>query len=149
MTIYFVSDHAGLVLRRTLLLHVQAAGHSTTDLGPEEADSVDYPDFALKLALALQYDDQSLGIAICGSGIGISIALNRFSWVRAALVSEPLAAALARKHNNANVLALGERLIKPDVAKQCVDSFFNSVFEGKRHQRRVNKLSRMGEKSEN
>ncbi|MDC1121539.1 RpiB/LacA/LacB family sugar-phosphate isomerase, partial [Alphaproteobacteria bacterium] len=85
-------------------------------------------------------------IAICGSGIGISMALNRFSWVRAALVSQPLAAALARQHNDANVLVLGERLIEPDIAKQCVDHFFGTEFEGGRHQRRVAKLSQIGEK---
>ena len=146
MTIYFASDHAGFLLRQTLLAHVQAAGHDVVDLGPAEASSVDYPDFGVKLATALQQDDAGYGIAICGSGIGISIALNRFTWVRAALVSQPLAAALARQHNNANVLALGERLIEPDIAKQCVDHFLVTEFEGRRHQRRVAKLSQIGEK---
>ena len=146
MTIYFASDHAGFLLRQTLLAHVQAAGHDVVDLGPAEASSVDYPDFGVKLATALQQDDAGYGIAICGSGIGISMALNRFAWVRAALVSQPLAAALARQHNNANVLALGERLIEPDLAKQCVDHFLDTEFEGGRHQRRVAKLSQIGEK---
>ena len=146
MTIYFASDHAGFSLRQTLLAHVQAAGHDVVDLGPAEASSVDYPDFGVKLATALQQDDAGYGIAICGSGIGISIALNRFAWVRAALVIQPLAAALARQHNNANVLALGERLIEPDLAKQCVDHFLGTEFEGGRHQRRVAKLSQIGEK---
>jgi len=98
MTIYFASDHAGFSLRQTLLAHVQAAGHDVVDLGPAAESSVDYPDFGVKLATALQQDDAGYGIAICGSGIGISMALNRFSWVRAALVSDPLAAALARQH---------------------------------------------------
>ena len=146
MTIYFASDHAGFSLRQTLLAHVQATGHDVVDLGPAAESSVDYPDFGVKLATALQQDDAGYGIAICGSGIGISMALNRFSWVRAALVSHPLAAALARQHNDANVLALGERLIEPDLAKQCVDHFLGTEFEGGRHQRRVAKLSQIGEK---
>ena len=146
MTIYLASDHAGFSLRETLLAHVQAAGHDIIDLGPAEGSSVDYPDFGVKLAAALQQEDAGYGIAICGSGIGISMALNRFSWVRAAVVSQPLAAALARQHNDANVLVLGERLIEPDIAKQCVDHFFDTEFEGGRHQRRVAKLSQIGEK---
>ena len=146
MTIYFASDHAGFLLRQTLLGHVRAAGHDVVDLGAAEASSVDYPDFGVKLATALQQDNASYGIAICGSGIGISIALNRFAWVRAALVSEPVAAALARQHNNANVLAFGERLIEPDIAKQCVDHFLDTEFEGGRHKRRVAKLSQIGKK---
>jgi len=81
---------------------------------------------------------------VCGSGIGISIALNRFSWVRAALVSQPEAAALARQHNNANVLALGERLTAPEVARHCVDQFLTTDFEGGRHERRVEKLGKIG-----
>lgn len=146
MTIYFTSDHAGFSLRQTLLAHVQAAGHDVVDLGPAEGSLVDYPDFGVKLAIALQQNGAGYGIAICGSGIGISVALNRFSWVRAALVSQPLAAALARQHNDANVLVLGERLIEPDIAKQCVDRFLDIEFEGGRHQRRVAKLFQIGEK---
>ena len=149
MKIYFVSDHAGLSLRQSLFMHVEATGHDTFDLGPAENSSVDYPDFAVKLASALLEDCQAFGVAICGSGIGISIALNRFSWVRAALVSQPTVAALSRQHNNANVLVLGERLIDSDVAKQCVDHFLSSLFEEGRHQRRVDKLSQLGEKSGN
>ena len=83
------------------------------DLGPNGGETVDYPDFGVKLAMALRDDNQARGIAICGSGIGISIAVNRFSWVRAALVSSSEAASLSRQHNDANVLAFGERLIEP------------------------------------
>ena len=146
MTIYFASDHAGFSLRQTLLSHVEESGHDVVDLGPAEGPSVDYPDFGVKLATALQQNESSYGIAICGTGIGISMALNRFSCVRAALISQPFAAALARQHNNANVLVLGERLIEPDIAKQCVDHFLKTEFEGGRHQRRVAKLSQIGEK---
>ena len=144
MMIYFASDHAGALLRETLLSYVQTVGHDTVDLGPLEAESVDYPDFGVRLAMALKEDRAARGIAICGSGIGISIALNRFSWVRAALVSGPEAAELARQHNDANVLAFGERLIVAETARKSVRKFLTTEFEGGRHQRRVNKLHKLG-----
>ena len=144
MTIYFASDHAGNSLRQTLLSFVKAAGHNVVDLGPEEEGSVDYPDFGVKLAMALKQDCAGRGIAICGSGIGISIALNRFSWVRAALVCQPEAAELARQHNDANVLALGERLISAETAEESVQKFLSTEFEAGRHQRRVDKLHNLG-----
>ncbi len=145
MTIYFASDHAGKSLRQTLLSFVKAAKLDAVDLGSEETGSVDYPDFGVKLAMALKQDNAGRGIAICGSGIGISIALNRFSWVRAALVSQPEAAELARQHNDANVLALGERMIAAETAKESVRRFLSTEFEGGRHQRRVDKLSQIEE----
>ena len=144
MTIYFASDHAGKSLRQTLLSFVKAAKLDAVDLGSEETGSVDYPDFGVKLAMALKQDNAGRGIAICGSGIGISIALNRFSWVRAALVSQPEAAELARQHNDANVLALGERLISAETAEESVQKFLSTEFEAGRHQRRVDKLSQIG-----
>ena len=144
MTIYFASDHAGALLRKTLLSYVKMVGHDAVDLGPKEAASVDYPDFGVKLAMALKNDPATRGIAVCGSGIGISIALNRFSWVRAALVSDPEAAELARQHNDANVLAFGERLIAAETAKESVWKFLTTEFEGGRHQRRVEKLHKLG-----
>tara|TARA_B100000989_G_C19431978_1_gene423465 strand:+ start:480 stop:914 length:435 start_codon:yes stop_codon:yes gene_type:complete len=143
MTIYFASDHAGIMLRQTLSSYVTAAGYDVIDLGPEESRSVDYPDFGVKLAMALKQDQAGRGIAICGSGIGISIALNRFTWVRAALVCQPEAAELARQHNDANVLVLGERMIAAETAKESVQRFFSTEFEGGRHQRRVDKLSQI------
>jgi ribose 5-phosphate isomerase B len=140
-TIYLASDHAGCVLRATIRVHLQAAGHDVIDLGPADGDAVDYPDFGAKLAMALKDNADARGIAICGSGIGISIAVNRFSWVRAALVTSAEAASLCRQHNDANVLALGERLIEPATALTCVDMFLATEFEGGRHQRRVDKLT--------
>ncbi len=139
--IYLASDHAGCVLRGLVFAHLEKRGHNLVDLGPDGDVSVDYPDFGVKLAMALYDDDQAFGIAVCGSGVGISIAVNRFSWIRAALVSSPEAARLSREHNDANVLALGERLIAPDLAISCVDKFFATEFEGGRHQRRVDKLA--------
>jgi ribose 5-phosphate isomerase B len=139
--IYLASDHAGCMLKRSVYAHLEGRGHNLTDLGPDGDVSVDYPDFGVKLAMALRDDSEACGIAICGSGIGISIAVNRFPWIRAALVSSPEAARLSRQHNDANVLALGERLIAPDLAIACVDKFLASDFEGGRHRRRVDKLS--------
>ena len=139
--IYLASDHAGCVLKGLVREHLSARGHNLIDLGPDGDVSVDYPDFGVKLAMALREDDQAFGIAVCGSGVGISIAVNRFSWIRAALVNSPETASLSRKHNDANVLALGERLIESDLAIMCVDKFLTTEFEGGRHQRRVDKLS--------
>lgn len=147
MTIYFASDHAGMSLRQILLSYLKVAGHDVMDLGPDDTTSVDYPDFGFKLAMALKQDNAGRGIAICGSGIGISIALNRFPWVRAALVCQPEMAKLARQHNDANVLALGERLIAAETAIDSVQKFLLTEFEGGRHQRRVDKLSKINGES--
>ena len=139
--IFLASDHAGTNLRAAVAAHLSSSGYKVTDLGPDADQSVDYPDYGEKLALALRDDAAARGIAICGSGIGISIAVNRFPWARAALVSDPIAAGLSREHNNANVLALGERLIETPNALACVDAFLVTEFEGGRHQRRVDKLT--------
>ncbi|MEK9926065.1 MAG: ribose 5-phosphate isomerase B [Alphaproteobacteria bacterium] len=120
--------------------HLTDSGYKVLDLGPAEGESVDYPDYGERLATAMKEAPGARGIAICGSGIGISIAVNRFPWIRAALVSDEVAARLCREHNDANVLALGERLIAPEMALACVDVFLSTPFEGGRHQRRVDKL---------
>ena len=140
-TVAIACDHAGFSMKSTLKTELEQSDHQVIDLGTDSEDSVDYPDFGVKLAMALRDDDQAFGIAVCGSGVGISIAVNRFSWIRAALVSSSEAASLSRQHNDANVLALGERLIAPDQAIDCVDKFLATEFEGGRHQRRVDKLS--------
>jgi ribose 5-phosphate isomerase B len=116
-------------------------GHDVDDLGPFDESSVDYPDYGYKLAEAVASGNAERGVALCGSGIGISIAVNRNPAARAALVSEPLSAKLAREHNDANVIAMGARLIGIEMAKACVDAFLSTDFGGDRHQRRVDKLS--------
>ena len=146
-TIFLASDHAGCKLKATVCAHFSAAGYQIVDLGPNQDGSVDYPDYAVKLAMALKDNTAARGIAICGSGIGISIAVNRFSWVRAALVSTAEAANLSRQHNDANVLALGERLIDWPLALTCISVFLDTAFEGGRHQRRVDKLTAIGNDS--
>jgi ribose 5-phosphate isomerase B len=140
-TVYLSSDHAGAELRLAVGDHLAARGFEVKDLGPDIGDSVDYPDYAAKLAQALREDPQARGVAVCGSGIGISIAANRFPWVRAALVHDATAARLSRQHNDANVIALGQRLTGMAVALDCVDSFMQTEFEGGRHTPRVAKLS--------
>ena len=139
--IAIASDHAAVALKAELVAWLGECGHAVTDLGPEGVDSVDYPDYGYKLAEEIAAGRATRGIALCGSGIGISIAANRHPACRCALVSEPLSARLAREHNDANVLAMGGRLIGHDMARECVIAFLGTDFAGGRHQRRVDKLS--------
>ncbi|ANY20630.1 Putative sugar phosphate isomerase YwlF [Tsuneonella dongtanensis] len=141
MRIAIASDHAAVDLKTTLREWLIDEGHEVADLGPDGHDSVDYPDFGYRLAEVVAEGTAERGIALCGSGIGISISVNRHPGVRCALVSEPLSAALAREHNDANVVALGARLTGIDMAKACVTAFLQTDFAGGRHQRRVDKLS--------
>ncbi|AOH82819.1 ribose-5-phosphate isomerase [Sphingomonas panacis] len=140
MHIAFASDHAAVDLKAALIAWARAAGHAVVDLGPETADRVDYPDYGYKLAAHVAAGEADFGVALCGSGIGISIAVNRNPACRCALVSDPYAAALAREHNDANVIAMGARLTGPDMAQACLESFLATTFAGGRHQPRVDKL---------
>ena len=142
MRIALSADHAGYELKDALIAWLREAGHETIDLGTNGPESVDYPDFGARLGRAVASGDAERGIAICGSGIGIAIAANRNPGCRCAQVNEPLSAALARTHNDANAIALGARLIGVDMAKACVTAFLSTEFEGGRHQRRVDMLSR-------
>jgi ribose 5-phosphate isomerase B len=139
--IAIASDHAAFDLKAALIGHLQGQGYDVIDLGPDGVSSVDYPDYGYKIAEAIASGQASRGIALCGSGVGISIAVNRHPAARAALVSEPLSAKLAREHNDANVIAMGARLIGIEMAKACVDVFLATPFGGDRHLRRVEKLS--------
>lgn len=139
--IAIASDHAAFDLKAALVAHLRDGGHEVTDLGPPSSESVDYPLFGYKLAEAIASGSADFGVALCGSGIGISIAVNRSPACRCALVGEPLSAALARQHNDANVIALGARLLGPEMAKACLDAFLATSFLGDRHQRRVDLLS--------
>ena len=141
LRIAIASDHAAIEMKAQLVAWLRDAGHGVIDLGPDGTASVDYPDFGYKLAAAIADGSATRGIALCGSGIGISIAVNRNPACRCALVGEPLSAKLAREHNDANVLALGARLTGLDMAKACVDAFLTTDFGGDRHRRRVDKLS--------
>ena len=141
MRIALAADHAGYLLKDELAAWLRDQGHEVSDLGTNGPDSVDYPEYGAKLAHAVASGDAERGVAVCGSGIGISIAINREPRCRCARVDDPLSAQLAREPPNANVLALGARLIGSDMAKTCVAAFLDTGFAGGRHQRRVDQLS--------
>lgn len=141
VTIALASDHAAVALKAELAQWLREQGHDVTDLGPDSTDSVDYPDYGFKLAAHVASGAAEFGVALCGSGVGISIAVNRNPACRCALVSDNLSARLSRQHNNANVIAMGARLIGIDAAKDCLAAFLSTPFEGGRHERRVAKLT--------
>ena len=141
MRIAIASDHAAVDLKAELREYLIEQGHEVADLGPATTDRVDYPDFGYRLASVIADGTAEFGVALCGSGIGISIAANRNPAVRCARVSDPLSAALAREHNDANCIAMGARLIGPDMAKAGLDAFLDTGFAGGRHSGRVEKLS--------
>lgn len=141
MRIAIASDHAAYELKGLLADWLRGEGHEVADLGTNGPDSVDYPDYGYRLAASLADGSADRGVALCGSGIGISISVNRNPACRCALVSEPLSAKLAREHNDANVIAMGARLTGIDMAKACLDAFLTTDFAGDRHVRRVDKLS--------
>ncbi|MBU0865476.1 MAG: ribose 5-phosphate isomerase B [Alphaproteobacteria bacterium] len=141
MRIAIASDHAAYELKALLADWLRAEGHDVEDLGTNGPDSVDYPDFGYALGEAMAAGRAERGVALCGSGIGISISVNRNPAARCALVSEPLSAKLSREHNDANVIAMGARLTGIDMAKACLAAFLTTEFAGDRHARRVDKLS--------
>ncbi len=148
MRIALSADHAGFALKDELAAWLKEAGHEVIDLGTNSAESVDYPEYGARLARAVASGEAERGIAVCGSGIGISIAVNRNPKCRCARVDDPLSARLAREHNDANVLALGGRLIGSDMARACVTEFLGTDFSGGRHQRRVDQLSQLLQESD-
>jgi ribose 5-phosphate isomerase B len=141
MRIAIASDHAAVGLKAELRDYLIGLGHEVTDLGPENSERVDYPDYGYRLASAVAGGAAQFGVALCGSGIGISIAVNRHPALRCALVSEPVSASLAREHNDANCIAIGARLVGIDMAKACLDAFISTAFGGGRHADRVEKLT--------
>jgi ribose 5-phosphate isomerase B len=144
MRIAIASDHAAYAFKAVLAEWLREQGHEVDDLGTDGEASVDYPDFGYKLAAYVAAGKAERGVALCGTGIGISIAVNRNAAVRCALVSEPLSAALAREHNDANVIAMGSRLIGVEMAKACLTAFLTTPFGGDRHAGRVAKLGNAG-----
>ena len=140
MKIYGGSDHAGLSLKKILIAHLENKGYQVEDLGTYTSDSCDYPDYAHKVAKKVLEDKDSKGLLVCGSGIGISIAANRHPGIRAALVHCSLEAELSRKHNNANVIVMGGRIIGEEIAKDALDKFLGTEYEGGRHEKRIQKI---------
>lgn len=134
------SDHAGYELKMIIEGYLDSKGISYVDFGTYSTESCDYADFAHPCAIAVEEGKVYPGIGICGTGNGIGMTLNKYQGIRAGLCWEPEIARLARAHNDANVLVLPARFIKPEVALECVDLFFDTAFEGGRHQRRIEKM---------
>ncbi len=138
------SDHAGYTLKHAIVTHLQAQGIEVVDVGCQHAqDAVDYPHISAEVAQKLLGSPEALGILVCGSGVGVAIAANRYPHLRAVVAPTPLVAKLSKAHNNTNVLCLGERLTTPMVALDIVDTWLKSPFEGERHERRVRQLAEM------
>ena len=139
-TIALGSDHAGFELKNDLIVYLVEKGYELADMGPDSADSVDYPDYAHKVATAVMDGSACCGILICGSGNGVCITANKHKGVRAALCWEPEISSLAKQHNNANVICLPARFISQEKAFAIVDAYLNMEFEGGRHATRVDKI---------
>jgi ribose 5-phosphate isomerase B len=138
--IILASDHAGLELRQDLVLSLRERGVVFDDVGPTSRDSVDYPDFAKQVARAVAAGQYTHGVLVCGTGIGMSIVANKYRGVRAALCTTEFEARMARAHNDANVLCVGQRVVGPGVARGILEVFLATPFEGGRHEKRVQKI---------
>lgn len=141
MKIAIGSDHGGLELKENIKNYLKEEGYDYLDLGTDSDESVDYPEYGYKVSKAVNSGECDLGIVCCGTGIGISISANKVKGIRCALCSDCYSARMAREHNNANVLALGGRVVGKDLAKEIVNTFLNGKFQGGRHERRVNKIT--------
>lgn len=142
-TVFVGADHAGFELKQALLGVIESAGFTPVDLGTNSTDSVDYPDYAHQVAMKMQADPASFGLLVCGSGQGMVITANRHPHIRAALCTTAESARLARAHNNANVLCLGQRMTNEATAKSCLEAFLTTAFEGGRHAPRVEKMNKV------
>lgn len=140
MKIAIAADHGGFELKDSMVEYIKSLGNEVMDLGTNSADSVDYPYYAKKVCEEIQQGNSDLGILICGTGIGMSLAANKFEGIRAACVSDVYSAKMSRNHNNANVLCIGARVIGDEVAKLIIKTFLENEFEAGRHQRRVDKI---------
>ncbi len=145
MKIAIGCDHVGFILKPLIISHLKSRGVEITDKGTHSENRTDYPIYAEAVARAVASGEADLGILICGSGIGISIAANKVHGIRAVVCSEPYSAKLSRQHNNTNVLAFGSRVIGAELAKMIVDEWLNAEFEGERHQTRVNMITQLEE----
>ena len=141
--IAIASDHGGLDLKESIIAHLLNSGWEVDDWGPHSRDSVDYPDYGVKLVEEVAEKKVDRGIVICGTGIGMSIVVNRFPGIRGTLCSDVFTARLCREHNNSNILVLGGRVIGEGLAAEIVNTWLNTPFEGGRHQRRLDKISQI------
>lgn len=140
MKIAIGNDHVAVELKNHIKKYVEAKGYEVVNFGTDSTESCDYPVYGEKVARAVAAGECDLGIIICGTGIGISLAANKVKGIRAAVCSEPYSARLTRKHNNANIIAFGARVIGQEMAEMIVDEFLNTEYEGGRHQRRVDMI---------
>lgn len=140
MKVVIASDHGGVNLKRAIVEYLTEKNIDFTDLGPETADSVDYPDYAKPVAQKVASGEYDKGILICGTGIGMSITANKVKGIRCALVHDTFSAKATRAHNDSNILAMGERVIGEGLALEIVDTWLNTQFEGGRHERRICKI---------
>ena len=140
MKIAVGSDHAGVELKKTVIAWLERNGHESNDMGPYNEDSVDYPDYARKVAIAVADGLYDQGVLLCGTGIGVSIAANKVKGIRAALCCNPEFATLALQHNNANIICLSARFSDKEAIEKSLHNWFSTDFEGGRHERRVNKI---------
>lgn len=140
MKYYIATDHAGIEFKLFVKTLLEEKGHEVVDLGPYSSERVDYPDYAKKLCQEVLRDQGSMGILICGTGIGMSLAANKVRGIRAALCHDAYTASMARAHNDANVLVMGARVLGYGTAESVVDAWLNTAFEGGRHAERIAKL---------
>jgi len=140
MKFFIATDHAGVAIKPNIIEMLEKRGHQVVDLGPENSERVDYPDYAHKLCLNVLSDPDTQGILICGTGIGMSLAANRNIGIRAALCHDAYTATMARAHNDANVLCFGERIVGLGLAESIIDAWCDGSFEGGRHTQRVKKI---------
>jgi ribose 5-phosphate isomerase B len=138
--VFLGGDHAGFALKEELETALGELGHEAVDLGTHDTESVDYPDFGHAVARAVLETEGSLGVLVCGTGIGISMAANKHPGIRAAVCQDPYSARMARQHNDANVLCMGARIVGSGLARDVLESFLGAKFEGGRHQRRIDKI---------
>ena len=140
MKFFIATDHAGVAIKPDIIEILIKKGHKVVDLGPTNANRVDYPDYAHKLCLEVLANNNTHGILICGSGIGMSLAANKHEGIRAALCHDAYTSAMARAHNDANVLCFGERVVGLGVAESIIDAWCDRSFEGGRHTKRIQKI---------
>ena len=148
MKIAIGNDHVAVELKNHITKYVEAKGYEVINFGTDSSESCDYPVYGEKVARAVASGECDLGILICGTGIGISLAANKVKGIRAAVCSEPYSARLTRQHNNANVIAFGARVVGQAMAEMIVDEFLNAEYEGGRHQRRVDMITAIEEKAD-
>ena len=143
--IAIASDHGGFSLKVDIVLFLKELGYEVNDMGPKNHNSVDYPDYAIRIAQAVTKNTDSRGIVICGTGIGMSIVVNRFPGIRGTLCSDLYTAKLCREHNDSNILIMGGRVVGHGLAREIVKVWLNTPFDGGRHQKRLDKINQLDE----